>query len=471
MKRRASGDPVLQAPSGNDMFVCVKSNAVPFRAAIRSRPSALAAAVGLLCGSVLHGETRVLKNFTLIDGTGRLPAAASAMIVDNGRIAWVGRTADLKTPTGAEIIDLAGKFVMPGIINLHGHLGNTVDLQQDAKFYTRESVEKNLAIYASYGVTTVLSLGTDQDLIFEIRAEQRAGRPATARVYTAGQGLLLKGGYGGLAGVTPGVATATEAAAAVEEQAKKGVDIVKLWMDDHLGDQKKMPYEIAKVIVDTAHKHNLPVAAHVFYLEDAKTLAGYGVDGLAHSVRDRSVDQDLMAAMKKRGTWQMAATLTREASMFVYADTPSFVRDPFFTRSVSARVIESLRSADYQKTVRADPHFGRYRAFFETAKKNLKALADAGVRYGFGTDTGPPGRFPGYFEQWELELMTDAGLTPMQAIVAATGSAALFLGAKELGTLEPGKWADLIVVDRDPLRDIKNTRAIHDVYIAGNRVR
>ena len=173
----------------------------------------------------------------------------------------------------------------------------------------------------------------------------------------------------------------------------------------------------------------------------------------------------------KHRTWQMAATLTREASIFVYADTPSFIRDPFFTHSVSARVIETLRSADYQNTIQADPHFARYRTFFETAQKNLKALADAGVPYGFGADTGPPGRFAGYFEQWELELMTDAGLTSMQAIVAATGSAALFLGTKDLGTLGPGKWADLIVVDRDPLRDIKNTRAIHDVYIVGNRVR
>jgi imidazolonepropionase-like amidohydrolase len=392
------------------------------------------------------------------------------MIVDNGRVTWVGPTAQLKAPAGAETVDLTGKFMMPGIINLHGHIGNTIDLQQDAKFYTRDSIQKNLATYASYGVTTVVSMGTDQDLIFKVRAEQRAGRPAVTRVYTAGQGMIFKGGYGGLAGVTPGVSSVAEAEAAVEAQSKKGVDIIKLWLDDHLGEQKKMPYDIAKAIIDGAHKRNLPVAAHIFYLEDAKQLVDYGVNGLAHSVRDKNVDASLIAAMKKHGTWQMAATLTREASMFVYASTPEFVNDPFFVRGVSPAVIQTLKSAQYQKSITADPHFDRYRSFFDTAKKNLKTLADAGVRYGFGTDTGPPGRFPGYFEQWELELMTQAGLTPMQAIVAATGSAAQFLGAKELGTLEAGKWADLIVLDRSPLQDIKNTRAIRAVYIAGNLV-
>jgi imidazolonepropionase-like amidohydrolase len=174
--------------------------------------------------------------------------------------------------------------------------------------------------------------------------------------------------------------------------------------------------------------------------------------------------------MKKHGTWQLAATLTREASMYVYAKTPEFASDPFFTRGVPASVIETLKSPTYQKTIASDPHFDRYQGFFDTAKRNLKTLADAGVRYGFGTDTGPPGRFPGYFEQWEMELMTKAGLTPMQVIVAATGSAAQFLGSKELGTLEPGRWADLIVLDRNPIQDIRNTRAIHSVYIAGNLV-
>jgi len=424
----------------------------------------------LLFAAHLHGEVKVLKNFTLIDGTGHTPVKGAAMIVNDGRIQWVGASAQLKAPASAQIIDLTGKFVMPGIINLHGHIGNTVGLKQDAKFFTRENIENNLKTYASYGVTTVLSMGTDQDLIFKIREEQRRGRPSMTRIYTAGQGFVFKGGYGGLAGVTPGVSSVAGVQPAVAAQAAKNVDIIKLWVDDHLHTQKKMPYDIAKAIIDSAHKHQLRAAAHIFYLEDAKQMVNFGVNGLAHSVRDKLVDQELIAAMKKHGTWQMAATLTREASMFIYAGTPPFADDPFFTRGVPADVVKTLKSPDYQKTIAKDPDFAEYRGFFDNAKKNLKTLVDAGIPYAFGTDTGPPGRFPGYFEQWEMELMVEAGLTPMQVITAATRSAAQFLHAKDLGAIEPAKWADFIVLDRDPLANIRNTRAIDAVYIAGNRI-
>ncbi len=425
----------------------------------------------LLLASSLPGEVRVLKNFTLIDGTGRAPVANAAMIIDNGRIRWVGPVAQLQPPQGAEVTDFAGKYVMPGIINLHGHIGNTIDLDQQAKFFTRENIEKNLTTYAHFGVTTVLSMGTDQDLIFKIRDEQRAVRPSMTRVYTAGQGFVFKGGYGGLAGVNAGVASVAEVEPAVAAQANKKVDIIKLWMDDHNGTQKKMPYEIGKAIIDGAHRHGLRVAAHIFYLQDAKQLVDYGVEGLAHSVRDKPIDAVLVESMKRHGTWQMAPTLSREASMFIYGQTPPFADDPFFMRQVSANVLKTIKSPEYQKTIRSDPEYDRYRGFFENAKKNLKTLAQAGVKYGFGTDTGPPGRFPGYFEQWEMELMVDAGLSPSEVITAATKSAAEFLRAKDLGTLEPGKWADLVVLDRNPLEQIKNTRTIRTVYIAGNPVR
>jgi imidazolonepropionase-like amidohydrolase len=424
----------------------------------------------MLGASLLRGEIGVLKNFTLIDGSGRPPLPGAAMILDAGRIVWVGPVTQLQAPSGAQTVDLTGKYVMPGIINLHGHLGNTVDLTQDAKFFTRENVEKNLETYASYGVTSMLSMGTDQDLIFQIRDRQRAGRPSMTRVFTAGQGFIFKGGYGGIAGVNQGVSSAGEVESAVAAQARKKVDIIKLWMDDELGRLPKMPYPIAKAIIDGAHQHHLRVAAHIFYLQDAKQLTDYGVDGLAHSVRDKPVDRALIESMKTHGTWQMA-TLSREASMFVYASPPPFIGDPFFTRGVSPAAIKTLQSPAYQKTIASGPHFNEFPGFLETAKKNLKTLVDAGVKYGFGTDTGPPGRFPGNFEHWEMELMVEAGLTPMQVLTAATRNAAEFLGAKDLGTLERSKWADLIVLDRNPLDDIRNTRTINAVYIAGHRVR
>ncbi len=428
----------------------------------------------LLSALSLSGEVKVLRNFTLIDGTGKSPAASSAMIIDNGRITWVGPVAQLKVPASAVVTDLTGKFVMPGIINLHGHLGNTVGLVQDSNLYTKESVEHDLKTYASYGVTTVLSLGIDKDLIFDIRDRQRAGRPSETRVYTAGLGLVYKGGFGGglsLPGVpTPIIGAVSEVDPAVAQQARKKADFLKFWTDDNYGAVKRMPYDISKAIIETGHKYGLRVIAHVFYLEDAQHLVDQGIDALAHSIRDKPVDSALIASMKRHNTWLAAPTLSREDALFAYLKTPAFASDPFFTRGVSPDVLKTITSPEFQKKAAADPNISHYPETLKIGMKNLKALADAGVRYGMGTDTGVPGRFQGFFEHVELELMVQAGLTPMQAIVAATGSGAEFLKAKDLGTLEPSKWADLIVLGKNPVTDIKNTRTIEAVFLAGNKV-
>jgi imidazolonepropionase-like amidohydrolase len=232
-------------------------------------------------------EIKVLKNFTLIDGTGNPAIAEVAMLIDNGRIVRIGSARRLTAPDGAQVIDLEGKYVMPGIINVHGHIGNTVDLTQDPKFYTRENIEKNLRTYASYGVTTVLSLGTDQDLIFKIRDEQRSGRPTFTRVFTAGQGFTVKGGIGGMPSVTYNLENVAEIPKDVDALAAKKVDIVKVWVDDSLGHRPKIPFEMSKAIIDNAHRNKLRVDAHIFYLDDAKQLVNAGLDALAHSVRDQ----------------------------------------------------------------------------------------------------------------------------------------------------------------------------------------
>jgi len=416
------------------------------------------------------GGPRVFRDFTLIDGTGAAARPHSAMVVENGRIQWIGALSKLRVPAKAQLIEASGKFIMPGIINLHGHLGNVIDLKQDANNFTRENVLRDLHTYSSYGVTTVLSLGTDQDLIFSLREEQRAGQPHTARIFTAGRGFTAKNGIGAMAGVTRSPATPAEAEREVAELAAQHPDFIKMWVDDGLGKRPKMAPEISRAIIESAHRHGIRVTAHIYYLEDAKRLVDEGIDALAHSVRDQPVDDELIASMKRHGVWQQAATLTREVSTYVYAKPPEFLNDPFFTRGVSEKTLEILRDPRYQQRFASDPDLARYRAMLPMAQKNLKRLADAGIPIGFGTDTGPPGRFQGYFEHWELQLMVEAGLTPSQVIHAATGGAAEFLRQQDLGTLGPGKWADFLVLSRDPLQDIRHTRSLEAVYVAGGRI-
>ena len=382
------------------------------------------------------------RNFTVFDGTDREPMTNAAMLVDNGRITWIGPAASMVAPAGVVPVDLAGSFVIPGLIDLHAHLGNTVDLTQDKANYTRESVERDLETYAAYGVTTVQSMGTDQDAVFAVRNEQRAGRPTRARVYTAGQGLVFKGGYGGLAGVNQPVATVAEAEQAVNAQADKGVDLIKLWLDDELGTMPKMPAAMSQAIIDAAHKRNVRVLAHVFYLEDARRLVEQGIDGFVHGVRDRPIDRSLIDRMKARGTWQVAGTLSREASMFAYGAPAPFLSRSVLHAGVSPGAVTLLASARTAEDGVVRPELQEVSGVSRDCEEELQDARGRGVLHGTGTDSGPPGRFPGFFEHWELELMVDAGLTPRQALTAATRRGARMAprsGSRHAGGVQVGR--------------------------------
>jgi imidazolonepropionase-like amidohydrolase len=398
-------------------------------------------------------STKALTGVRLIDGTDRAPIDNATILVRDGRVAAAG--ANVAIPAGAQRIALAGKTVVPGLINAHGHVGDTVGLA--AGRYSAENVSRDLRLYAAYGVTTVFSLGGDQAAGFAARNSQATPSLDRARLFVAGPVLAPK--------------TPDEARKLVDDDAAMKVDIVKIRVDDNLGTTPKMTPEIYRAVIDEAHKKGLRVAVHLFYLADAKSALDAGADFIAHSIRDADVDAEVIAALKKRSVC-VCPTLMREVSTFVYESTPPFFADPFFQKHADAPTVAALKEPARQEAMKKSPAAQRYKTALEVASRNLKKLSDAGVTIAMGTDTGPPARFQGYFEQMELELMAKAGLTPRQVLASATRDAARCMRIdKDLGTLEAGKWADFVVLNADPLSDIKNTRTIDSVWIAGNRLR
>jgi imidazolonepropionase-like amidohydrolase len=389
----------------------------------------------------------------LIDGTGSAPIEDAVLVVKDGRVIAAGPSDSVMIPEGAERIDVVGKTIMPGLINSHGHVGGTRGLESG--HYSEENVSKQLRLNARYGVTTVVSLGDDEEAAFRLRDRQDTPSLDRARIYAAGAVITAE--------------TPDQARKKVDENLASNPDFIKFRVDDNLGTTEKMSPHIYEAIIDQAHQNNVRAAAHVFYLADAKSLLRSGVDYLAHSVRDEDVDEELIDLMKGRNVC-LCPTLTREVSAFIYQDVPEFFEDPFFLKEADPKVLAQLEDPEYRKNVRESRSAQLYRQALEVASRNVKLLVDGGATLAFGTDSGPPARFQGFFEHLELELMVEAGLTPMQTLVSATRDAARCLNLPEVGTLETGKWADLIVLEGNPLEDIKNTRSIESVWISGNRI-
>jgi len=391
-------------------------------------------ALGFLAGFAIPASAQsvtVFEGARLIVGDGRVIENAT-LVVEGARIAQVGRTAEVRVPAGATRVNLAGKTVMPMIIDTHVHLSRT-----------RDALIRDLRLRGYYGVSAVLSLGTEGYELLDMRGQTI---PGAARFLSAGRGITMP--EPGRTTVPYWITTEADGRKAVEELAAHKVDIVKIWVDARGGKYKKLTPEIYGAIIDEAHKRGLRVIAHIFDLEDAKGLIRAGIDVFAHGVRDRDIDDELVAMFTQRPNLILTPNLP---------DRGVKVDLSWLRAGLPADEFAKLEAANTDRPVA--------QASYGIQARNLVKLNAAGVRITLGTDGNRP-----WGPHEEMLDMVLAGMTPMQVIVAATRNSAEFLRITDAGTLQAGKSADFIVLDANPLDDITNTRRISVVILRGAAV-
>jgi imidazolonepropionase-like amidohydrolase len=419
-------------------------------------------------------QVTVLTDVKVIDGTGAPVQPNKTVVIEGDRIRSIG-SGEAGKPNDAKSIDMHGQTIMPLMINTHGHLGMVKGTASGVSNQTDDNFRHQLLRYQDYGIGAVLSMGTDGPKFAEIRQASRTGKLPGADVYSAGNGFGVKDGAPPAAmGFTNILRpdTPEEARKEVAAQAPMKPDFYKLWLDDFYGQYPKLiAPEVYGAIIDEAHKYGLRVAAHLYHLKDARSLVADGVDVLAHSVRDGEVNDALVADMKKHNTAYIP-TLSLDDFAFAYADSPVWVNEPFFRAALDPGVFEMITSGDYKAKTRESKMAKIEEEALPIAKRNLKKIYDAGILVALGTDSGAtPIRVQGFAEHVELELMVQAGLTPLQAITVATKNGAQLLRiSDQYGTLESGKKANFIVLTKDPSQEITNTKTIRAVWKNGVKV-
>jgi imidazolonepropionase-like amidohydrolase len=398
------------------------------------RPVKLLAAAAVGLGTFAGFATAQGQTITAFEGARLIVGNGSViengtLVVDGARIVQAGAATDVRAPAGATRVSLAGKTVMPTMIDTHVHLSPT-----------RERLIRDLKLRAYYGVSAALSMGTDNIELLPMRSETI---PGAARFLSAGRGITMP--EPGRITVPHWINNEAEGRKAVDELAGQKVDIVKIWVDTRGGKYKKLTPEIYGAIIDEAHKRGLRVSAHIFEMEDAKGLMRAALDAFAHGVRDQDIDDETVAMFKERPNLILTPNLPDRG---VKVDL-SWLK-------------AGLPAADVERLEKANTDRPQAQAFFGIQARNLAKLNAAGARITLGTDGNRP-----WGAHDEMEDMVVAGMTPMQVIVAATRNSAEFLRLKDAGTLEAGKSADFIVLDANPLDDITNSRRISAVFLRG----
>jgi imidazolonepropionase-like amidohydrolase len=452
----------------------------PVSAALRLSIRLIAAVFSAWCLAInpAAAQSVVFEGARVIAGNGNAVIENASIIVAGGTIVSIGPAGRTAVPQGAIRIDLTGKTVMPAIISTHVHPGFQRGTSYAVENYNRETILDDMNRLLYFGVSTAQSLGIEKgDAMFQIRGDQAAGKVGGARLLVAGRGIGAPNagpGFPVFAGVAYEVTTPDEARKAVQELAQRRVDVVKIWVDDRGGRAKALPINLSSLIISESHKVGLKVIAHIFYHKDAEELAAAGIDAFAHLVRDKVMSDRLIATMKEKGIYVQPNLAFPE--FLRYSASPEWLDEPYLAgllRDVEpSDAIKHFRQwfSEKTKTMPDLPSVDESRKDYEILKASVANLRAAGTRIILGCDTGLPDTFFGFTEQLELQLMAEAGMSPADVIVASTSRAAEFLGTTDRGSLVPGKRADFLVLNANPLDDIRNTRRIAKMYLAGVEV-
>jgi imidazolonepropionase-like amidohydrolase len=420
-------------------------------------------------GAVLYEGAR------LIAGDGRPAIERSAFLVENGRISAVGRQGELKAPAGATPIDLSGKTVMPSLINVHVHIGYEGYTSWGAENYTPQNVLDHLQREAFYGVGVTQSVGSSPtDASIQFQRDQEAGKfPPASRFFfmpgmappNGGPDAVLLKGTQALKAVYE-VSTPAEAIAAVQSMAARNLKSLKIWVDDRRGTYPKMTPEVYTAIIDEAHKHRMMVHAHAIALADQKAVVRAGIDVLVHTVGGEALDDEYLALLKeKKPYWTTVIGLGDR--------TEICDNDSFAAQTLPAALVARIRATTEARPLAPScgprsPNAANREAMLAN---NFPKMIAAGARLVLGTDAGISAGYTfGAAEHHEIARWVEFGLSPAEAIVAATQRPAAVLGLTDTGTLEPGKRAHFVVLDANPLENIRNTRQIAAVYLNGTKL-
>jgi imidazolonepropionase-like amidohydrolase len=403
----------------------------------------------------------------LIDGTGADPIEDSVVVIEGTRIQAAGPRSHTPVPKGGEIFDAAGKTIIPGLVETHAHY-----------FGDRPMVEHRFKAQLYYGVTTARSIGLDAGETLAIIADGRAGKILMPRMYTAGLGFTHPEGHP-LARTVLRPAGPEEARESVARLAAQRVDFIKIWVEPLRGRVPKITPEIRAAIVEEAGKHQIPVSAHIAEEADFRQLAGLGVKDFLHTVRDQDAGAAFIRYCLDQGV-TFTPTLANTQGGWNFAEHPELLEDAAIRAAFDADSLARWKDPAGREEVLTSPRLAGRKADFARSLRFVKAVSEAGIRLTTGSDSGTPNVPMGWGTHQEIELLVEAGLPAMQAIVAATRQGAELLsglplagesggadGGADYGVIAAGKAADLVVLDANPLTDIKNTRTIHRVMQAG----